>query len=218
MGITRKHLKVLDSETVKIIVDHLEHNKDLLSCDICREHLWGPCETCSFPHYLLRNVLIESYIPLVQHIARKLGGKKFAEARSVGLLALTKVVNKLPANLQYPDTFIGVTVTREIKRFLILDTTIKVPAYGSATHRHLRSTFSITDHIASQGEQDAVDLIELLNKIPQTKNEETILKCIVEGGYSLKEMASLCTVGEARVSQIKQDLLERVLVKIRAET
>jgi DNA-directed RNA polymerase specialized sigma subunit len=165
---------------------------------------------------LLRNILIESYVPLCQYIAKKLAGRKWMEARNVGLLALTKAINNLPENLRNPNAYLGTYITREIKRFLILDTTIKVPVYGSATHRHLRSTFSITDHVAVKGEQDAVDLKEFLEQIPRNKNEEAILKCITEGGYSLQEMTSFCNVKEARVCQIKQDLQYRILARLRA--
>lgn len=212
----RKRFRRLTKEQIKFITEILAYDKNIKTCDACREHLFGPCEQCNFSDGLLKNMLIESYIPVVLHIAKKLGGRKYFEVQSVGLYSLTKAVNNLPTDLKSLDAYLWVYITREIKRFLILDTTIKVPCHGSATHRHLRSTFSITDYICTQGGQDAVDLNELLSGLPKTQNEEIVLKCLVEGGYSIGDMAAKCKLGKPRISQIKGEVVDRLLKKLRA--
>ena len=104
-----------------------------------------------------------------------------------------------------------------MKTFLILDTVIKVPVYGMQTHAHLRYVRRIHGDIAVSGSQTTVDLDELLNRIPRNKNEETVMRCILEGGYSLRDMAEMCSLERARISQIKQSLLDRIHTVFRNE-
>ncbi|KKK66146.1 hypothetical protein LCGC14_2967050, partial [marine sediment metagenome] len=98
----------------------------------------------------------------------------------------------------------------EIKAFLISDTTISVPSYGSLTHSHLRVTVTIDGNTSVIGNEGLVDLREILTCIPQTTNEHTIMRCMEEGGYSLQDMSEMCGLGYSSISQIKHKLLDRI--------
>jgi DNA-directed RNA polymerase specialized sigma subunit len=163
----------------------------------------------------ISDILIESHIPMVMDIAKKIGGSKRLEATSVGLLTLVDKVNSLPSDIKNVGAYLRVWVTREIKTFLLADTTIHVPFYGSGSHSHLRHTYNVVGNVAVDGGQTLIDLYEIIYRIPKNRAEETIMQCLMEGGYSLRDMAFLCCLGQARISQIKNDLLDRLQAELR---
>lgn len=190
-------------------------DRDAISCVNCnREAIRGyDCDVCPFKGRKTKDILIESFIPLVMSIARRFGGENRQEIIGVGLLALTETVVHVPGDIRSLEAYIRSSVTGKIKNFLVTNTTIRVPPYGSVTHGRLRRTPQLTGEAATHGEQGLVDLYEILDKIPRNKNEEVILRCMAEGGYSLADMAERCNLSTPRVSQIKQSLLERVFNK-----
>lgn len=202
-------------ELVKII----QFDEQCVTCDICNKTIFEEreCSTCPFKNRKARDVLIESFIPLALSIAKRLGGNNRKEVVSVSLLALTEAVADMPDDIRSLEAYVRVFVAGRIKNFLLADSVIQVPRYGLATHGHLKSIYALPSSISVSGEQTAVDLNEIISRIPQTKNEEVILNCILEGGYNLQDMSAMCGVGEARVSQVKQLLLERLQTVLRKE-
>lgn len=213
----------LKETELNALIDLVKLGENPVSCTVCNGDIFTgrDCSQCPFKGRVVRDLLIESHIPLVMDIARKIGGRQRKECTSVGLLALTEAVNRIPRDIRCLEAYIRKCVTDQVKLFLIKDTVIQVPPYGSLTHGFLRHVRSLSGSNAGQlavlGEQTTVDLNELLSRIPQNRTEETIMRCITEGGYSLRDMAEMCNLGEPRVSQIRQDLLGRIDTSIRKE-
>lgn len=211
----RAYFPRLGEEELSKFVNFLKQGNNPISCDICEFN--KKCSGCSYKQKPIRDVVIESHIPLVISIARILGGHKRVEATSVGLLALTKAVDGMPHDIINIGGWVRKLVTEEIKTFLISDTTIRVPNYGLITHRHLRVTFALDGNTSVMGEQSLVDLREILTRIPRNKNERTVMRCIEEGGYSVRDMAQMCNLGRSSVSQIKHKLLTRIQTALKKE-
>jgi RNA polymerase sigma factor (sigma-70 family) len=208
----------LKEEEVELFVRALWENGSVKTCVICNKtKLSGSCSDCLFVDRNAKDVLIESFIPLVMSISKRIGGTKRNDIVSVGLLALTEAINNIPPDIRSLEAYVRSTVAGKIKTFLINDTVIQVPSYGVATHKHLKSTMTIANDIPVSGEQTSVDLSEIINSIPRNKKESIILSCLLEGGYSLRDMADMCGVERARVSQIKHDLLDRLHTVLRKE-
>ncbi|MEA1999813.1 MAG: hypothetical protein U9N61_10910 [Euryarchaeota archaeon] len=209
----------LKESQVDLLVESILSGGDPESCAICNKLLFNSqdCSECPFKGKCIKDILIESFIPLAMSIAKRLGGYGYKEVIDEALLALTEAINCIPSDIRSVEAYVRVRVTQRLKKFLILDTTIRVPEYGLATHQHLRTTYQIDGNVSSPGEQEVVEINELLARVPKNKNEEIILKCITEGGYSLRDMSDKCRVHESRVSQIKQLLLERIMLTLRKE-
>lgn len=209
----------LKEKEVNGLIKIIQSTNESITCDVCKELLFEEreCSTCPFKERKVQDVLIESFIPLALSIAKRLGGSNRKEVVSVSLLALTEAIAKMPNDIRSLEAYVRVFVAGKIKNFLLADSVIQVPRYGLATHSHLKATYAISGDIPVSGEQTAVDLNEIIATVPRNKNEEVILNCLLEGGYSLQDMSNLCGVGEARVSQVKQLVLDRLQTVLRKE-
>lgn len=205
----------LDGWAFDYVCEILNNNENPLSCEVCDEDIFSDnCNKCSFKNRRVKDLLIESHIPLVKHIVKTIcDPRDYDEIISVGLLALTRAVDKLPT--LYVDSNISayfrVFVTREIKQFILTNTVIKVPAYAHKKYNFLRRTREGGDHPTQVFSSELqVDLDDVLEKIPDTVNDSIVMGCLIKGGYSGKEMAELCHVTTARISQLKQQLVKKI--------
>jgi hypothetical protein len=205
----RTHFPRLEEKELNRFVNLLKQGNNPISCNICKTS--EKCPECPHKQKPIRDIVIESHIPLVMYVAKILGGNKRVEAAGVGLLALTQAIDDMPHDIVNIGGWVRKWVTEKIKTFLISDTTIRVPHYGLPTYSHLRVTFALDGNTSVMGEQGLVDLREILVRIPQTEN------CIEEGGYSVQDMAEMCSLGRSSVSQIKHRLLDRIQTALRKE-
>ncbi len=212
----------LPQEAVNFISETLRNKENPISCDCCKNYIFSnelDCweGRCPFIKRRVRDLLIESHIPLVKRIVNTVTAPKdYYECISVGLLALTEAINKIP-DLR-PNSNIGayvrIFVTKELKQFILTNTVIKVPAYAHPSYNFLRKTHLVrsnSDFAQVPGQQTQVDLDESLSKIVGTMYEQIILKCIIGKGYSGKDMAEMCKITTQRVSQIKNKLEDKIL-------
>lgn len=149
--------------------------------------------------------VVRHYIPLTLAICKRFGyDNNVEDIRCVGLLALVEVVNRLdPENINDYDAFIGSWVKGKIRTFV----------YRKKPMVYFPNQFLEEQKSAMvPGRQTEVDIEELFEKIPENINEEIILKCIRERGYTLKDMVEACQerIKRPRVSQIKHKLLDRI--------
>ena len=209
----RANFPRLEEDELYKFVNILTKGDNPDACAICNKPE-SNCSKCYRQSKSIRDVVIESHIPLVLGIAGRLGGGKKPEAISIGLLALTKAVDGMPKDIVNLGGFVRTWVAGDIKKFLLADAVVPVPFFGMQDHGHLRLTAPLADYTGVEGDQCLVDLYEVLEAIPQNENEETIMRCLEEGGYSLQDMSDMCDLGRPRVSQIKHSLLDRIQTAI----
>lgn len=198
----------LQQHQIDVIVDLLKEGENPKICDVCKGELFD--HTCPHLGKSIRDVLIESYAILVLDIAKKISTyRKRNDAVSEGMLALTEAVDRLPQDIENAGAWIRTYVTLSMRRFLELDSVIHVPQYKKS-HSFLRGSPSIRLEHVEHGDCEATDLIDLLNSIPENDKEETVMQCMIEGGYSLRDMADMCYVTCSRISQIRQNLETRI--------
>lgn len=211
----------LTEETVNLVVEILRNKENPISCDCCENYIFSNIDickagTCPFIKRRVKDLLIESHIPLVKRIVNTItASKDYYEYISVALLALTEAVNKIPE--LYPNSNIGgyirTFITKELKQFILTSTVIRVPHYADSSYNFLRNTINMGSRDLAQtfGKQGQVDLDESLSKIVETMYEQIILKCLIDRGYSGEDMAKMCNLTESRVSQIKGELEQKIL-------
>lgn len=164
-----------------------------------------------------KNILIESYVPLVIYCSSKIGSGfqyKLDDIISSGLLALTVAVNKISTLEHVYDVpaYIGKYIVGEIRHFIALDTIIKVPPYATR-YKYLRTVYTepyLWENVPVEGDQATFEIEEYLETIPRNEIQKTILNCMMEGGYTGLDIADMCAVSEARISQVKDTIMERI--------
>ncbi len=212
----RKFFPRLKDSEIIALSDFVKFGKNPISCTVCEGIIFvgQTCSTCPFKGRNVRDVLIESYIPMVIDIAGKIARYNRKECISVGLLALTEAINRIPKDIRVLNSYIRTCVTGQIKMFLVEDATIKIPRNNPNPYKFLRRMYDLGDAAVSGG-QAVIDLNEILNKIPQTQTEEIIMRCITEGGYSLQDITEMCDLEQSRISQIRQSLFGRIDTALR---
>lgn len=186
-------------------------------CKICKKK---KCEGCLDKNKSVKQILIESYIPLAIKIATDISSNKREDLISVALLALTKAISNLKEHKPFLHPYIIKTIVKSVKSFAILDTVIKVPWNGEKDYKFLRSTLMFSSGIKSKcscthGREKYIELIEIVKKVPRDEVEKIILQCIIGGGYSVSDMAELCNLNYSNTSRIKNLLLDRLMKAVK---
>jgi len=160
-----------------------------------------------------RSLLIESHIDFIISIAIRYDYPDIHELVSEGLLTLTRSVDRfISGDLENTNIsgYINVAVHRAIQRFICDDAIIPVKpdAYRKGVRTAVRSGFA---HITktTPDATPAVDVRDALAHVTKTPNQKIVAKCMLDGGYKLKDMAKLCNLSVPRVSQIKRGLTVR---------
>lgn len=217
-----KHVVVPTDDVLYKLTNLLIENGNIKCCSICSKiSLFVDCENCPYKGKKIKTVLIESYIPLAKHIASRIVGGKCDDEVCVGMLALTQSVNNLPKltirNIKDVKNYIGAYITCEVKHYVLTNGIIKVPYYGRKTHSFLKHLSRLANKTPIKGEQEKIDIYEALESIPKDEKERTILRCMVEGGYSLKDMEEITGLKQSYISRIKGRLLEKVLIMFKKD-
>jgi RNA polymerase sigma factor (sigma-70 family) len=173
------------------------------------------CEVCPHAGKTIRDLLTESYITLVLDVANKISLVETRDdAISEGLLALIKAVDLITDDTINVGAWIRTWVTQNMRRYLITDSTVYVPQGDVEAYKHLRNSPSIQGEHPTRDESMPVDLLDLLDTIPKSEGEEIVLKCMIEGGYSVEDMSLMCNFSRPRVSQVRHGLIERIYNKL----
>ena len=210
----------LTEENVNTIFTVLNNKENPLTCECCEEYGFSPtrsCEGCSIANRHVKEILIESHIPLVRSIVSKLSWKHgtYRENLSAGLLALTEAVSK--AHFLTSDSnisaYIRNYVTRAIKNFIIHDSIIKVPRYADAKYNFLRNVWLDQEYEKAaipNNTELQVDLDDFLKTIPKSWIDNKVLSYLIEGGYTGKEIAQLCSMTPSMISRVKLQLEDKI--------
>lgn len=196
MDPARKFHKLSTAEE-NLIIEFLQLGSNPTCCDICGDGIFerSICDnTCPFKNKTCEDALVESYIPLTLYLA-----KRYKANDSVGaaLLALIRAIRSIPDDLRDINAWIKVWVTGYLKNNMKADRKQKIYCNPDQDCTVL-------------GTQTLVDLNEILSTIPKTDKEKIIMDCVTGGGYSLDDMSILTNLGIKRVSQIKQDIEQRI--------
>jgi RNA polymerase sigma factor (sigma-70 family) len=138
-----------------------------------------------------------------------------AELLAVGLLALTRGVNRIPEDIRDVSDYLASWVRNEIKKYLLLDNLIRRPPHLARKRHHARySSLGLKD-VSVHSEEGLVDLREILDGLPRNRKEKIILTHLEEGGYTLRDISELLGVSKQRVHQIKSALLNRLVLRLK---
>lgn len=160
--------------------------------------------------------LIESYIPLVLRIARRFPSKWIepAEARSIGLLELTRTINECTISSQAELTnLVRSNVMNKIKEHCskyYSRSVIRTKGRGTepvVTHtlpKHLGYKFDFR-----------LDLLDTIDSIVNDPIERVIMERLMEGGYTQADIARELGVSRAWVGRLRERLLGELECKLR---
>jgi len=186
-------------------------SEGLTICDICVSSGFGDrknCKECNNKDKTPKQIIIESHIPMVIMIVNRISPtSKMKEVLSAGLLALTEAVEKMPHDVKSISGYLHVYVVRELKQFILKDGVIIVPHYAPPKYNWLRHIEYFNGEIPVPGNQGEVEVNDLIESVCDTSMHKTILQCLMEGGYTGKDLANRCNVSMGRISQVKSKLL-----------
>lgn len=158
--------------------------------------------------------LIESYIPVVLRIAGRFPAKWIepSEARSIGLLELTRTIQTCQIRSQQQLTKLIMTnVNNRIKEYCV-----KYYRKSVIRSKSRKIEPTVTRQLSKKYEQAyykwsfEIDLRDTVNKIVSSPIEGVIMDMIMEGGYTLEEIAKEVGYSRAWVGMLKDRLLRRL--------
>ncbi len=214
----------LSEDFVKIIISYLERGEEPYCRDICNRCI-GHC-TCEYKDKLARQALIESFIPLAKLTLKKYGFRKpwyMAELLSEAMLALAKSVDMLDSTILEPAAYVRFYISKQVLRFAICDSTIKVPLESTETHGYLRKCYlqstignDLFDEYTCYDPHvdDALGLDEVIRETIVRERDRGILDLILEGGWTHSEIADTFDLTRARISQLSYEIQQKLVEAI----
>ena len=167
---------------------------------------------------LAEEAIIMSYTALVRSFALKLTGSKDTdELIGIGLLQLTRAVQKIPY-LDDPMTYgayVYKSVYFEMFHKCAYDGLVKVPKQAYEKWGHLANPRSLVDRDTSCDKVvNSLEVREILELVLTRKHEREVFD-MVRAGYKTKEIAAELKVSAPRVSQIRHDVFNRLKKEFR---
>ena len=212
MGIKGNYLQLSQVEMVSL-ASYVKEHGDSEICQVC-QILNLTCSTCTLKRKLITHVLIENYIPLTLTLAKKFSNRRNRdELVGVSLLALVEAVSRIPKldTIENFKAYICSRIMFAVKKFILTDGIIKLKVNSAKENLGLRIVFPIKDCECHHGARLSLEVREQIEKVIKDNNERVILDCIVKGGYKTADMADMCGKSKGRISQIKGDLIERLM-------
>jgi len=209
----------LSDEAAGRLAQAVKANKDAIVCETCIfGYEPGSCVSCTVRRRPALEVLIESHVPLVRSLAAryKVNPEKFDELISVGLSTLVSCLNTLETLDDV--TRIGAYVRRcvgwALHRAVSYDGPIYVPVDAPPEARELntRRVQVEADLVKDNRPSDLneLELEEALTQIISSDREMLVLTMMCQG-YTGKEIAAELQISEARVSQIRSSIQEKLM-------
>lgn len=210
----------LTDDKLAAVVQFLRDNGNVSICEACKSCALHGIDDFEDPVCLgihckvkgesIVNFIIETHVGLAIHIAGKFKHRHKKDIVAVSLLSLTEAVNKYT---KLHDNNISAYATScivyGIRRYLKHTPMIRVP---NDTYLKTKQTFKINYQAGVIGKRSKVHLqLEVRNilaTVAKTKYKRRIAKYMLKGGYKKQEMAQLCGISKARVSQIIQEIEE----------
>lgn len=189
----------LNDDVVKNIIHFLELEDNPKYGDICHICVGG-CR-CEYRDKYARDVLIESFIPMVKaYVFRTYQGRQewyLREILSEGMLILTETVNQLHSNVESPRKFIASHVALSLRRFVMYDRAVK------SRDKNLRVFHPMTNELKiTQTEIPQIDLDDFIDNVITDAREKAILDALYKGYTTIeagdKIGCSASTVSRAR--------------------
>ena len=167
----------------------------------------------------LRDLLIESHMPLVCKVASEYASTDNDNIAGVALLALIEAVDRLEClkviNDQ-PTAYIMTCVRRQI--LTSLNTNHLVPVAPDAYKDGSRFGVRVDSYIMEnhQGYDDPcihVDARDVMDACVKTETQRIVADSLLMGGYHRSSLAQQCGVTPARIGQVRKHLTNRFVAK-----
>lgn len=165
-----------------------------------------------------KNELIENYIPLALAIARKFPSKYIErnEAISIGLCELTRCINNCKIGNQKDLTkLVQKSIFNRIKDHCLRyygRSVIRTKGRKCKPVETVSLSKNITDHCYRH--YFKIDLDDTINKIVKNSIERVIINRIIEGGYTLEDIAKETGISRSYVGLLRSNLLEKMLCEL----
>ena len=211
MGLRTSYLRLTDEEILKI-VKYIKENGDGDICDRC-DLLNLSCESCPVKRKQITHVLIENFIPLALSLASKFTRlNNRDELISVSLYALVETVARIPKvdDISKFSAYVNSRIMFKLKQFILTDGVIQLKVNRVAGNENLRKTYPIKDYVTKYSSHLSLELRETIEAVIANETEETIISCIIMGGYTNNDIAEKCGKSASLISRIKYDLFQRL--------
>ena len=201
----------LSKDDITKIIEALKKGNNYRYCDICGEQ--EECYSCPNYKKTLQEALISFYVPIVKSVVRKIcfGVSYKEDFISAGILGVVKAVIKINESINDVHSYIYKSIIENIKREMVRSTLVPIPHSAFKKGFSAKVVLLADMETETKGQQDIVDLNEIIELIPQNDSEQIILKCTLERGYKDYEIAELVHLSTRRTNQIKHRLLEKLL-------
>lgn len=200
-----KHLPWCTREFIQSVVKIYKENSQTTVCLTC---CLFDCLKPRHSSLSCRDYIINAHIRDIVRLSKVFRFSDRSDLIAEALIAITDVITNKKEKLEYDKitSFIRSIARNTMMNYIRCDQT-----FGPKTNERLKRLSC--EWLPDIKNGNTVDLLDTINYCSNTNNQRFIIKCVLEGGWTVQQMADELNISLAYVGRIKSELELEIWIK-----